>query len=65
MQLHEYWTKLSSIRAFATPVRCPHCDELMVAPIASEFIESGEIRHHWECDACGEVSSTSISLMAD
>ena len=65
MQLHEYWTKLSSIRAFATPARCPHCDELMVAPIASEFIESGEIRHHWECDACGEVSSTSISLMSD
>jgi transcription initiation factor IIE alpha subunit len=54
MQLHEYWTKLSSIRAFATPVRCPHCDELMVAPTASEFIEGGEIRHHWECDACGE-----------
>ena len=65
MQLHEYWTKLSSIQAFATPVRCPHCDELMVAPIASEFIESGEIRHHWECDACGEVSSTSISLVSD
>ena len=51
---------LSSIRAFAAPARCPHCDDLMVAPIASEFIEGGEIRHHWECDACGELSSTSI-----
>ena len=62
MQLHEYWTKLSSIRAFATPARCPHCDELMVAPTASEFIEGGEIRHHWECDSCGDVSSTSLDI---
>jgi hypothetical protein len=23
-------------------------------------VEGGEIRHHWECDACGEVSTTCI-----
>jgi hypothetical protein len=34
----------------------------MVAPVSSEFVEGGEIRHHWECDACGEFSSTSIPL---
>ena len=64
MQLHEYWAKLSAIRAFATPARCPNCGDLMVAPIASEFIEGGEIRHHWECDTCGKPSSTSIPLIS-
>jgi hypothetical protein len=34
----------------------------MVAPVVSEFIEGGEIRHHWECDACGECSTTAIPL---
>jgi hypothetical protein len=34
----------------------------MVAPVSSEFVEGGEIRHHWECEACGELSSTSIQL---
>jgi len=63
MQLRDYRTKLSAIRVFATPARCPNCSDLMVAPTASEFIEGGEIRHHWECDACGEFSISSIPLM--
>jgi hypothetical protein len=60
MRLHTYRTKLSAIRAFAAPMRCPRCGDVMVAPVSSEFVEGGEIRHHWECDACGEPSSTSI-----
>ena len=44
------------------PVRCPHCGDWMVAPVVSEFVEGGEIRHHWECDACGESSTTAIPL---
>ena len=44
------------------PVRCPDCGDVMVAPVSSEFVEGGEIRHHWECDSCGELSSTSIPL---
>jgi len=36
---------------------------VMVAPVSSEFVEGGEIRHHWECDACGEFSISSIPLM--
>jgi hypothetical protein len=63
MHLHFDAARLSSIRAFAAPARCPHCDDWMVAPVHSEFVEGGEIRHHWECDACGEYSSTSIPLM--
>ena len=47
---------------FAAPAQCPHCGDVMVAPVSSEFVEGGEIRHHWECEACGEFSSTSIPL---
>jgi hypothetical protein len=35
----------------------------MVAPVSSEFVEGGEIRHHWECEACGEPSSTAIPVL--
>jgi uncharacterized protein with PIN domain len=65
MQLHEYRANRFATRAFATPVRCPHCNDVLVAPIASEFVESGEIRHHWECDVCGEPSSTSVPLASN
>ena len=61
MQLHEYRAKLSAIRSFAAPAQCPRCGDVMVAPVSSEFVEDGEIRHHWECEACGELSSTSNS----
>jgi hypothetical protein len=53
---------LAAIRAFSAPARCPHWDDWMVAPVSSEFVEGGEIRHTWECDACGEVSATVIDL---
>ena len=62
MQLHCESATLSAARSVAAPVRCPHCDDWMVAPFMSEFIEGGEIRHHWECDACGESSCTAIQL---
>jgi len=62
MQLHEYRAKLSAIRAFGVPICCSQCDDVMVAPVSSEFVEGGEIRHHWECESCGELSSTSIQL---
>jgi predicted RNA-binding Zn-ribbon protein involved in translation (DUF1610 family) len=62
MQLHSDTAKRAAIRSFASPVRCPHCGDWMVAPLASEFVDDGEIRHHWECDACGAASTTAIPL---
>jgi hypothetical protein len=62
MQHHIDTARLSVIRAFAAPAQCPNCGDVMVAPIMSEFVEGGEIRHLWECDACGQHSSTSIPL---
>jgi uncharacterized protein with PIN domain len=62
MQLQARTTKLAGIRSFASPARCPHCGDWLVAPVMSEFVEDGEIRHHWECESCGEFSTTSIPL---
>ena len=53
---------LAAVRAFSAPARCPHCDDWMVAPVSSEFVEGGEIRHYWECESCGETSCTTIEL---
>lgn len=62
MQLQTHSAKLAARRSYALPVRCPHCGDWMVAPVVSEFVEGGEIRHHWECDTCGEPSTTAIPL---
>ena len=62
--LHCNAAKLATTRPFSSPARCASCGDRMVAPVASEFVEDGEIRHHWECDACGEISTTSIPLCA-
>jgi DNA-directed RNA polymerase subunit RPC12/RpoP len=64
MQLHTDTAELAQLRSFASPVRCPHCGDWMVAPVVSEFIEGGEIRHTYECDTCGEASSTLIPVTA-
>jgi predicted RNA-binding Zn-ribbon protein involved in translation (DUF1610 family) len=43
---------------------CPNCGDRLLAPEVSEFVDSGEIRHHWSCDSCGGESSTSIEPTA-
>ena len=64
MQVHCNPANVSAIRAFATPQRCSLCGDRMVAPFMSEFVEGGEIRHHWLCEDCGEPSTTTIPLAA-
>lgn len=54
--------QLERVRAFAAQARCPQCDDWMIAPVSSEFVVGGEIRHHWECDGCGELTSTVIEI---
>jgi hypothetical protein len=65
MQLHCNPTRPSAFGAFSSPTRCANCDEWLVAPLLTEFVEGGEIRHHWVCDGCGETSCTVVSLAAD
>jgi transposase-like protein len=46
----------------STMPRCPSCGEYVVAAQASEFIDTGEIRHHWACDDCGQAFTTTVTL---
>ena len=62
MQLATQFATLAGIRAFSTPTRCPHCSDRLVAPVMSEFVDRDEIRHHWECEACGGSSTTAFPL---
>ena len=55
-------TRSAGIRSFTSPMRCPYCGDWMIAPVVSEFVEGGGIRHTYECDVCGQASSTSIPL---
>ena len=64
MQLETMALKLAGIRSFAASMRCPHCGDPMIAPEMSEFVEGGEIRHHWQCDSCGGSASTSFRTEA-
>ena len=63
--LHCENANFEALRAFASSVRCPRCGQAMIAPVASEFVEGGEIRHYWECDACGDLSASAIALCGD
>jgi len=65
MQPHCNPTSPTAICAVAVPVCCPNCGDWLIAPVSSEFVEGIEIRHCWECDSCGEASSTSIPLSPD
>jgi transposase-like protein len=47
---------------FSTMPHCPSCRAQVIAANASEFIDTGEIRHHWTCDDCGQVFSTTVTL---
>jgi hypothetical protein len=62
MQLHCYSATLSSIRDFGAPLVCAACGDRLIAPMASAFVEGGEIRHYWECDSCGVTSTSSIAV---
>lgn len=65
MQLQCNPAKLPAIRAFTSPTRCAQCSEWVIAPLLTEFVEAGEIRHHWVCDGCGETTRTVVPLCAD
>jgi hypothetical protein len=60
--LHCDAASLSAACAVTAPMPCPDCGDWMIAPLVSEFVVAGEIRHHWICDSCGKSSTTSIPL---
>ena len=55
-------TQIEFRKRISSPARCPHCGDLMIAARASEFVDTGEVRHHWACDDCGQDFSTTVIL---
>jgi transcription elongation factor Elf1 len=34
-------------------VACTECNELIIAPERSEYVDKQEVRHSWSCENCG------------
>jgi hypothetical protein len=64
MQLDKNRREFSTVALRWSSARCPLCHERVVAPEMSEFVDSGQIRHHWACDGCGSVFSTALETKA-
>ena len=56
--------RLGAMSPRRPPAYCPLCHEGAVAPELSEFVNSGEIRHHWLCESCAQVFSTAVQTKA-
>ena len=65
MRLHQSTTPAGVIGAYLSRGRhCPGCGEHVIAPEMSEFIDGGEIRHHWLCESCARVFCTAVETRA-
>jgi len=41
---------------------CPKCNDMLLAPAASEFVTESLIRHFWSCDTCSHEFQTSVKF---
>jgi hypothetical protein len=41
---------------------CPRCNDLMVAPAMSQFVDEDVVRHLWACEACGHEFGTTVEF---
>jgi RNase P subunit RPR2 len=41
---------------------CPKCNDMLLAPAASEYVSESKIRHFWSCDSCAHEFKTSVKL---
>ncbi len=39
---------------------CPQCNEWLVAPDWSEYLNDRCVRHTWSCEACGYEFETAV-----
>ena len=56
--LHCDTANIDTLRSFSTLARCPRCNDLLIAPLVSEFVKGGEIRHHWSSPATNRAGIT-------
>jgi hypothetical protein len=59
MKLQSGTTTTARARPFGLH-SCPKCLETMVAPVTSEYVGEGRVRHSWSCDGCGYEFHTSV-----
>lgn len=65
MRLHQETDRVGAFgRYVPRGRRCPGCSEHVIAPELSEFVDGGEIRHHWLCESCARVFSTAVETKA-
>jgi hypothetical protein len=44
---------------------CPVCGSWTpMRPIASDYLDGGQIRHHWVCDPCGHAWTTAVRILS-
>jgi transcription elongation factor Elf1 len=49
-------------RRYLSYPSCPRCGNHLALAEASEFLRNGQIRHSWECEACGEQFQTAVTV---
>ena len=40
--------------------RCPQCNDWLLAPDWSEYLNARCVRHTWSCEACGYAFETTV-----
>ncbi|MGB6538245.1 MAG: hypothetical protein WBF58_20030 [Xanthobacteraceae bacterium] len=44
--------------------RCPQCNEWLLAPNWSEYLNERRVRHIWSCEACSYEFETDVFFTA-
>jgi len=50
-----------SVKRFGQSL-CPKCQDMVLAPAVSEYVNENLIRHAWSCESCGHEFQTSVRL---
>ena len=53
-------TSGDDFRLFGTS--CDQCQDDIIAPNRSEYVNQDQVRHFWSCDNCGHQFEMSVNL---
>jgi hypothetical protein len=59
MALHPDTAEQARMFAYAKN-KCPQCNDWLLAPDWSEYLNKRCVRHTWSCEACGYAFETSV-----
>jgi DNA-directed RNA polymerase subunit RPC12/RpoP len=49
---------MTTILALRHSTDCVRCGDALIAPERSEYVDTDEIRHNWQCSRCGHEFET-------